>query len=682
MVIIKVIDKLLEKKRRLVINRRGGKNALLSYVLVPPPQLPVGTQYYVSHNSKMLCRHMIRVLVKFGYKVHLQHYLDTRVETGTHYDLFIGHNITFSRIAKAINPDAKKILLVTGASPQFENEQLKARSDNLYQRKGVRIEYEPSAADYIDLNFETADRVFHIGGDFVKNTWPARYHHKMWGYRNITPFKPVRKTKASGNFIYAGSFKLLRRGLDLLLEIFYRRKENIYVYASYKGEDKFVAAYHQELFETKNIRSMGFVNLAGRQFRRVVDDVDFVVYPTSAEGQSTTVLYLMSLGVLPIVTENCGFENIERIGFKIEDGTLAAVAAAVNCAVAAGPGLIEQKRRALAEEMKRYTPDSFEENFADFLNSAVPAHCLDPRFSTTRRLAAGEGSGRVSRDGKKTSGGLRTRGYHKKAGRGKPVVSIITVVFNGEKYLEETINSVLSQSYDNVEYVIIDGGSRDGTLDIIRKYEHAIDYWVSEPDKGLYDALNKGIDLISGSIFAALHSDDVYYDRSVLARVAGQFSDEPGLSWLFGNFGVIGADSVERGIYKIPGYDRKSLYYANFCYVPHPASFFKRDLIKTVGKFDLDYKLASDYDFFLRLGGDVKGKNVNYPLVKFRFHSARLSESQAERSRAERIRIQERHAQKDGPLMRSFYSLSIYLRLRLLNLDYYFKRALNSALRR
>ena len=105
-------------------------------------------------------------------------------------------------------------------------------------------------------------------------------------------------------------------------------------------------------------------------------------------------------------------------------------------------------------------------------------------------------------------GGLRTKGDYKKSYHGRPLISIITVVFNNERYLEDTIMSVLNQSYDNVEYVIIDGGSSDGTLDIIRKYEDEIDYWVSEEDSGIYDAMNKGIDLVMGDWVNFLNSSD------------------------------------------------------------------------------------------------------------------------------------------------------------------------------
>lgn len=161
-------------------------------------------------------------------------------------------------------------------------------------------------------------------------------------------------------------------------------------------------------------------------------------------------------------------------------------------------------------------------------------HCLNPEYSTTRRVR------HVSRFPRETSGadfttklflpphpersgegGLRTRGYVKApagidddAATGledeswHPLVTVITVVFNGAKTLEQAIISVITRSYDNIEFLIIDGGSTDGTLEIIKKYEHAIDYWVSEPDKGIYDAMNKGLDVALGDRIYFLGCDD------------------------------------------------------------------------------------------------------------------------------------------------------------------------------
>ena len=107
-------------------------------------------------------------------------------------------------------------------------------------------------------------------------------------------------------------------------------------------------------------------------------------------------------------------------------------------------------------------------------------------------------------------GGLRTQGYFKTSLEGKPLITVVTVVFNGEQFLEETILSVMNQTYENIEYIIIDGGSTDGTLNIIKKYENSIDYWVSEYDRGIYDAMNKGIALSQGDFIGFLNADDLY----------------------------------------------------------------------------------------------------------------------------------------------------------------------------
>jgi len=122
-------------------------------------------------------------------------------------------------------------------------------------------------------------------------------------------------------------------------------------------------------------------------------------------------------------------------------------------------------------------------------------------------------------EGRKGEGGLRTQGYFKKSLPGKPLITIITVVFNGEKYLEETIQSVINQTYDNVEYIIIDGASTDGTLDIIKKYAGQIDYWVSEPDAGIYYAMNKGIELASGEWINFMNAGDGFYIETTIKNI-------------------------------------------------------------------------------------------------------------------------------------------------------------------
>lgn len=123
-------------------------------------------------------------------------------------------------------------------------------------------------------------------------------------------------------------------------------------------------------------------------------------------------------------------------------------------------------------------------------------------------------------------GGLRTKGLYKTSRDKLPLISVITVVFNGEKYLEQTIQSVINSSYPNLEYIVIDGGSSDSSLDIIKKYEDCIDYWVSEPDKGIYDAMNKGTIAALGDYTLHINADDLLFDAQCLETIINEIQNE------------------------------------------------------------------------------------------------------------------------------------------------------------
>lgn len=189
-------------------------------------------------------------------------------------------------------------------------------------------------------------------------------------------------------------------------------------------------------------------------------------------------------------------------------------------------------------------------------------------------------------ENRKGQGGLRTKGYFKKSFEDKPLISIITVVYNGGKYLEETIQSVINQTYDNVEYIIIDGGSTDGTLDIIKKYEDRIDYWVSEKDKGIYDAMNKGWSLINE-------------DSRILFLGAGdKVLTFPALKELINHKHAIIYGNVYIG---------KNLFYSKVNWklklgnTIHHQALLVPKIINKQPPFDNSFSIYADYDFNLRL---------------------------------------------------------------------------------
>jgi glycosyltransferase involved in cell wall biosynthesis len=244
--------------------------------------------------------------------------------------------------------------------------------------------------------------------------------------------------------------------------------------------------------------------------------------------------------------------------------------------------------------------------------------CLDNNFSTTRLVTESEPAiinnpdDRLdsflflpTNDKREGEGGLRTKGYFKKSHKEKPLISIITVVYNGEKHLEQTIKSVIEQSYDNVEYIIVDGGSNDSTLDIIKKYEDKIDYWVSEEDEGIYHAMNKGITLASGDIIGLINADD-YYEDNIFEEIVSTYEKNK-CDLIFGDCTTItlqGDMKINRAMPQCKKYTFLpcSLSWIWFGMLfNHPASFISMDWYKKYGLFDDSYKIAGDYELLLRL---------------------------------------------------------------------------------
>ena len=193
-------------------------------------------------------------------------------------------------------------------------------------------------------------------------------------------------------------------------------------------------------------------------------------------------------------------------------------------------------------------------------------------------------------DQKKGEGGLRLQGKYKISSDNKPLITIVTVVFNGVDFLEDTIKNIIEQNYDNVEYIVIDGGSKDGTLDIIRKYESVIDYWVSEPDKGIYDAMNKSIDLASGQWINFMNAGDFFYESVTLSKVFEKNIHE--------DFIIIYGDHQVKYPNKIKSVNAGKTKYlwkgSQFC---HQSAFVNLSYHKN-NKFNLCRKIAADYEFF------------------------------------------------------------------------------------
>ena len=205
-----------------------------------------------------------------------------------------------------------------------------------------------------------------------------------------------------------------------------------------------------------------------------------------------------------------------------------------------------------------------------------------------------------------------------------PRISIVTPNFNKVQFLEETILSVLSQNYPNLEYIIIDGGSTDGSVDIIKRYADKLTYWVSEPDNGPYDAVKKGFDHSSGEIMAWIGSDDMYHPNSFFT-VADIFSRWPDVSWLVGamtHYDEIGRTvRVARSHY----FNHIDFLTHRYKWIQQESCFWRRSIYDKAGGISVNYKLAGDLDLWMRFSRYEKMYITNALIAGFRISDNQLS---------------------------------------------------------
>jgi len=198
-------------------------------------------------------------------------------------------------------------------------------------------------------------------------------------------------------------------------------------------------------------------------------------------------------------------------------------------------------------------------------------------------------------------------------------ISLVTVCFNGEKTIEDTIKSVISQTHEFVEYIIIDGGSRDGTAGIVNKYKAHVAQFVSEPDQGIYDAMNKGIHLATGDVIGFINADDFYADSGVVERVARTFEDST-IDACYGDLCYVKQDDTDSVVRYWKSSEFKSGFFLRGWCPPHPTFFARRSVYERFGGFDLDFRIAADMELMLRflVAHDVPAAYLPHVLVKMR----------------------------------------------------------------
>lgn len=252
-----------------------------------------------------------------------------------------------------------------------------------------------------------------------------------------------------------------------------------------------------------------------------------------------------------------------------------------------------------------------------------------------------------------------------------PKISIIIPTLNQARFIEETITSVLTQNYPNLELIVLDGGSTDGTLEILKKYSASLT-WISEPDKGQVDAINKGLKMVTGDVVAYLNSDDVYTPGALLT-VGKYFFEHPEAQILTGKCLNMDENGVEtRSLIKL---------YKNFWlklgidkflmvldYVSQPSTFWRTGLIHSIGLFDAEFRNAMDYDYWLRVTMKHKLRFIDQYLSKFRIYPTSITSSNSKAQYDEEMKVASRYATPTQKILHKIHAdISCWFYVNLFN---------------
>ena len=243
----------------------------------------------------------------------------------------------------------------------------------------------------------------------------------------------------------------------------------------------------------------------------------------------------------------------------------------------------------------------------------------------------------------------------------QPLVSIITPSLNQRRFIEATIDSVLSQDYPRIEYIVVDGGSTDGTLEVLAKYDGRLQ-WISEPDRGQSDAINKGFRRAKGEILAWLNSDDTYMPGAVRSAV-GHLAAHPDCAMVYGDGNLIDEEGRVTG--RFPATEPFDLWRLVYVldYILQQSAFFRREAVEAVGYVDERLHWGMDWDLFIKIGKRFRVDYLPKAMANLREHEAAKTFSGGTRRMAELVEVMHRHGSRRYPPARLVYGFDTYFRL-------------------
>lgn len=354
-----------------VLNTNFEKNCLVLYIKTPFVQKEIS----VSHQNVWQTREIARIICGFGYNVDVVDYRDDIVWLHKKYDAVFDVCVRDHPIyEKALKKGAKKIVYFTGGESVFANNAELKRIQDVYARRGVRLQPRRQAP-LISKKVEEFDEAIIIGNDYNLATYNAFHLPKTFKVPNTGyDLKPVfyRNKKKATSFLYFGSAGCVHKGLDLLLEVFSEKDFpcKLYVCGNVEKETDFYEAYKKELYKTKNIETVGFVNIFEEKFRKLYDECAYSILPSCSEVRAGSVVTCMSAGMIPICSRECGYEDDEVI--NLTDSKIETIREAVLQASQKDMNWIEMTSKKVVDlSQTKYSPQAFTEEMWTALKNVL-----------------------------------------------------------------------------------------------------------------------------------------------------------------------------------------------------------------------------------------------------------------------------------------------------------------------